>query len=258
MFAKAKTIDEQASLLAWQEALCPAALRALAESIVRAYLPSAACDAPAAPHECRFRGILCPHGCGLAMSICAAAAHDEQCKAKLVACELCGELVPRSKRKIHADSVCRRRSVPCPFAELGCCEPLVAEGVQAHCEKASTAHLLICARSLTEHQGTLTAIADQVQKLHEDHALSEMRSLAQDVQRGAEAVTRLEALVSRQGQALEEGQRRGEAVVTAAKDFKALAPRIDKLEATVSKLQTEMTAQRATFARLEKLLTDSK
>ena len=69
-------------------------------------------------------------------------AHDDACPYKAVPCEQgCPLLVARREMRSHCVGPCAARPVACPFAPLGCTEPVTLGSLDGHVEGAAARHL---------------------------------------------------------------------------------------------------------------------
>lgn len=74
---------------------------------------------------CKFRPCPCPHGCMEVVSAGRMGEHDAACGHKLLPCtQGCGLEIRRKEMNKHCGGNCDRRAVECPFAYLGCSEPV--------------------------------------------------------------------------------------------------------------------------------------
>lgn len=74
---------------------------------------------------CKFRPCPCPHGCMEVVSAGRLGEHDAACGHKLLPCtQGCGLEIRRKDMAKHCGGNCDRRAVECPFAYLGCSEPV--------------------------------------------------------------------------------------------------------------------------------------
>ena len=79
---------------------------------------------------CKFRPCPCPHGCMEVVSAGRLADHDAACGHKLLPCtQGCAAQVRRRDMAAHCSTNCDCRPVECPFAYLGCAEPVRPEAL---------------------------------------------------------------------------------------------------------------------------------
>ena len=89
---------------------------------------------------CKFRPCPCPHGCMEVVSAGRLADHDAACGHKVLPCaQGCAAQVRRRDMAAHCGTSCDCRPVECPFAYLGCAEP-----VRPHSKSNATLDRLSC------------------------------------------------------------------------------------------------------------------
>jgi len=77
------------------------------------------------------------------LSAAAIAAHDTVCVYKAVPCvQGCGAAVRRRDMNQHSATVCSCKPVTCPFAHLGCLEPVTQGSREAHLSGSAASHVL--------------------------------------------------------------------------------------------------------------------
>jgi hypothetical protein len=89
--------------------------------------------------SCVCRGITCRHhGCSVMCAARHVVLHEHRCGRRPVQCGHnggCGAMVAYEDAAVHVAQLCPRRSVPCPFAAVGCTPRggLLAEALVEHC-----------------------------------------------------------------------------------------------------------------------------
>lgn len=143
----------------------PAELEAYSMLAVRRFQPDMACQATEG-HECKFRPVVCPHeGCKARCSFNSLEVHDAGCPHKLMACEKCGEMIPRCELGVHRLAACPKRDATCTFSCIGCQVPVQHCDLERHLDSSTQGHLMLLMRCVIEQQELVHVLNARVKEL---------------------------------------------------------------------------------------------
>ncbi|KAJ6778608.1 NEUROFILAMENT HEAVY POLYPEPTIDE-LIKE [Salix koriyanagi] len=103
--------------------------------------------------NCGFRTMNCTNeGCSTVFCASHLEKHDSACPFKIIPCEQqCSENVMRRGMDRHCITVCRMKSVSCPFYAVGCQSTMPHFRIQQHCSDNLLSHLLYTLKTI--HKG---------------------------------------------------------------------------------------------------------
>ncbi|KAB5519575.1 hypothetical protein DKX38_023894 [Salix brachista] len=103
--------------------------------------------------NCGFRTMNCTNeGCSIVFCASHLEKHDSACPFKIIPCEQqCSENVMRREMDRHCITVCRMKSVSCPFYTVGCQSTMPHFRIQQHCFDNLLSHLLYTLKTI--HKG---------------------------------------------------------------------------------------------------------
>mmetsp|Transcript_117735 Transcript_117735/g.305549 ORF Transcript_117735/g.305549 Transcript_117735/m.305549 type:complete len:531 (-) Transcript_117735:106-1698(-) len=143
----------------------PSELEAYSVLAIRRFEPDMACGEKE-EHECKFQPVLCPHeGCQERCSSKDLEVHDQNCPRKPMACEKCGEMIPRCEHRVHALAACPKREATCTFSCIGCQVPVQHCDLEKHLDESTQGHLMLLMRSVVEQQDLVRVLTARVKDL---------------------------------------------------------------------------------------------
>merc|ERR1712137_390522 len=98
---------------------------------------------------------------------------------KPIACEKCGEMIPRRELHGHLAAACPMREATCNFRCIGCDVSLTQRDVQSHLEDCSQSHILLLLEKVMEQQTAIRSLTSKVNELESNHQELELARGAQ-------------------------------------------------------------------------------
>ncbi|CAI5995532.1 unnamed protein product [Closterium sp. NIES-64] len=150
--------------------------------------------------RCPFEEVQCANApCWERVSRYRMGVHDKKCPLKILPCRQgCRLTIARAGMERHCATDCGMKSVPCPYAPMGCTLPLLQKDVAKHCRERVEGHLRAACQLVVEMRQEGQVVARRLDMLEKSISLTErqgkvdVETVRKELQASNKKVTSLE------------------------------------------------------------------